>query len=214
MIIGVDIDGVLTNLYKFVDKKRKEICRKNKIKIVRNKNVLNLREHYGITEEESNKFWMDNIFEYAENVKFYKSASKYLKKLKEDGHTIYLITLREYLGLKDENGQRMKEIVKKTLIQNNITFDKLFALHPIGEKLTTIVNENVDVMIDDGASNLITLSDYIPTICYSTAYNSGLQLNNMIRCKNWREIYKVIKLFDKAQKDDEIGRASCRERVL
>ena len=47
MIIGVDIDGVLTNLYKFVDKKRKEICRKNKIKIVRNKNVLNLREHYG-----------------------------------------------------------------------------------------------------------------------------------------------------------------------
>jgi len=85
MIIGVDIDGVLTNLYKFVDKKRKEICRKNKIKIVRNKNVLNLREHYGITEEESNKFWMDNIFEYAENVKFYKSASKYLKKLKRMG---------------------------------------------------------------------------------------------------------------------------------
>lgn len=203
MIIGVDIDGVLTNLFKFVDKKRKEICKKDKIKIVRNKNALNLRELYGITEEESDKFWIENIFEYAEKVKFYKSASKYLKKLKEDGHIIYLITLREYLGLKDENGQRMKEIVKKTLTQNNITFDKLYALHPVGEKLTTIVSEKVDVMIDDGASNLISISDYIPTICYSTVYNTGLKLDNMTRCKNWREIYKTIKLLQEEQKNEE-----------
>ena len=50
-------------------------------KKVYNKNADSFTEMYGLTESQDYLFWFDYIWEYAEKVKVYKNASKYIKRL-------------------------------------------------------------------------------------------------------------------------------------
>ncbi len=195
MIIGVDVDGVLTNLYRYVKKRNKVYFKHEKLAEKKKKNN-GLGELLGWSKDQDDRFWADNIFDYSINVKFYKQASKYLQKLKDDGHQIYIITLRYYLGEDSERGKEMEKIFYKSFEDNNIVYDKIFALFPVGDKLPTILEKKVDVMIDDSRFNLESISKHVPTICYHTKYNKYLKLDNMTRCKNWKQIYKTIKQME------------------
>ena len=188
MIIGIDIDGVLTDMFGYVYKASKKYNKENKIKGEKIKSSLHFNEHFGWSDEQCDKFWDESIWEYSKNVKFYKSASKYIKKLKNDGHEIYIVTKRHFLSDDDEDGTRMK-----TLLSNQLSkYDKIFAVNRQTTKLTPLIDNKVDIMIDDEVKNIEEISKLIPTICYTTKYNKAYSNQNMYRCKNWREIYNLI----------------------
>ncbi len=196
MIIGVDVDGVLTNLDYFFKKNYKKFSKENNIKIKRKK-ADNLSDYFGWTKEQDLKFWDENIWKYSESVKFYKTASKYLKKLHNDGHEIYIITRRHYMERQDDWGERMRAIVDKQFKENDIVYDKFFAVGIGNSKFNVIKDNNVEIMIDDESGNLKEISKLIPTICYTQNYNVKLKLDNMHHCKNWREIYNYIRKLNK-----------------
>lgn len=197
MIIGIDIDGVLTDLMKSCKKEYSKFSKLKNGRKVFNKRGNSLGEIFGVSREEDEEFWDGFLWGYSENGKYYSSAGKYLKRLKEDGHTLVVVTSRAFAGRNDELGQKMRENIEKSFIKNGIVYDKTVYTSEMKSKIPAIHEHGAQVMIDDSAWNLKELSQHIPTICFDQLYNRRLKLENMTRAKSWKDVYKIINQMSK-----------------
>ena len=187
MNIGIDIDGVLTDEHSWHIKCGSEYFAKNPINI----NGFTTREIFGVTKDEEDVFWKESIWEYAKKEIPRKDVSKIIKKLRDEGHKIYIITAREFAYLDNELGNTMKDIVKKWLKNNKIIYNEIIFTNL--SKLVICKEKNIDIMIEDNVQNIIEISKELPIICMDNTYNKSCIANNIFRCFNWQEIYKVIK---------------------
>ena len=96
MRIGIDIDNCISN---FDDTLLKEYLKHDKE--LRKTGIINENPEYlrkGMfdwTEEEETSFYNANIEKFAKKLEPIEDSSYYIKKLKEDGHQIYIITGRD-----------------------------------------------------------------------------------------------------------------------
>ena len=96
MNIGIDVDGVLTDIYNYQIEKGQQYFNKMK-----EKNTLSIAEMFDVTSEEEKKFWTKYIWEYCLKVKAREGASEALQKLKDEGNKIYIITSRVHTTKKN-----------------------------------------------------------------------------------------------------------------
>ena len=191
MRIGIDIDGVLTDLEQFqLDYGSKFAYEKGKSKII-NVNGYELNNIYDLTNEEYDEFWDKYFLEYAKNEKPRKYADEIIKKLKEDGHEIYIITARYFT---ENDKKRANTTIEMTIIdwlkKNDINYDKII-FSP--ENKEDICKENqIDLMIEDAPYNVKNLSKIIPVLCFDAGYNKECSGENIIRCYSWYDIYSKI----------------------
>lgn len=184
MKIGIDIDGVLTDYSKF--------CLDYGTLYY---NVINPNEYdfsliFGITKEEENIFWDKHRKDYFINTHARNFASEVIKKLISEGNEIYLITSRNFLISKVDDGSGKVEYTKSWLEKNDIPYNKLiFTPH---DKVPTIINEKVEIMIEDSPNNIRSISEYIPVIKMDTRYNTDAKGNNIHTSYSWNDIYKMI----------------------
>ncbi len=196
MRIGIDIDGVLTNVEQYVVDNFTKYCYENDIEYIVGESNYHHHKTFSVSKEVENQFWSKHIFDYALTQQIRSYASEVIKKLKEDGHEIYIITARWLTNKDDELGLKMKKIVKDWLDDNQVNYDKLvFSLEDKEKKGKEIIENKIDIMIEDSPSNINDLSQLIPVICYNTTYNQSCNGTNIIRCYSWYDIYKHINKF-------------------
>lgn len=125
MKIGVDIDGVLTNIIQyFCDYSSKYFFEKyGKLDI--NFDVYSLAEMFHVSEEEAIECYVRILENYAINEAARPFASEVIKKLKQENNEIYIISSRCINDWGNLNG-RMFNIVKEWLRNNDIIYDKLY----------------------------------------------------------------------------------------
>lgn len=116
-------------------------------------------------------------------VKPKKDASKYIKKLIDDGYNVYLCTSTDYQNIKT----KFEKIIKKYFPY--INWNQVI----ICQKKQMIMT---DILIDDGVHNLEN-GHYIK-ILMSAPHNEkyDAEKNHMYRVNNWEEIYNLIKSFN------------------
>jgi len=191
MRIGIDIDGVLTDIEKFqIEYGSKYFSKKNKTIV--NPNAYDTTDLFGITLEEDNEFWNLAIQDYIK-VPPRNYVEEIIKKLKKEGYEIYIITARSsnLSYSKNIDSLKMQTIVKKWLKKYNIYYDKL--IFSMEDKLNICLENKIDIMIEDKPKNIIELSKHLPIICYHAGYNSHCNSDNIIRCYSWYDIYYKIK---------------------
>lgn len=147
MRIGIDIDNCISN---FDDTLLKEYLKHDQK--LRNTGIINENPEYlrkGMfdwTEEEEKNFYNENIENFARNLKPIEDTSYYIKKLKNEGHEIYIITGRN-------NGEytNPNELTKEWLDKYNIVYDKLIFTNAYDKHAKTEVclENNIDLMIED-----------------------------------------------------------------
>ena len=81
MVIGVDVDGVLTELFKFIHKEGEEFAKRRNLDIKKNINGYNTKEIYGWSDEDDEVFWNEEFLKYTDEVEMKKDANIILKKL-------------------------------------------------------------------------------------------------------------------------------------
>ena len=120
-----------------------------------------------------------------------------IKKLKKEGHKIYIITARgvdrrdkEVAGI-----EKMREVTQNWIIKNEIPSDGvIFAL--TGSKSKICLEHKIDVLIEDGVKHIEEVSKVIPVIAYKREYNKCLKdLNSNYKIywtDNWNEIFNII----------------------
>jgi len=193
MRIGIDIDGVLTNIEQFsVDYFSKYLIENNVDYNISNSSY-SVAKSFNVHDKIEDSFWEEYLEFYAKEESARAFASEVIKKLKNNGNEIYIITARSLTNRDDEIGENMRTIVKEWLIKNNIIYDKLiFSKGKNEEKLQEIKENKIDVMIEDNPDNINQLSAVVPIICYDTNYNRTCNGKNIYRCYSWYDIYKKI----------------------
>ena len=193
MKIGIDIDGVLTNIEQYVIDTFTKYCVENNIEYEVGQSNYEFYKSFNISKEIENKFWKNYMQDYATKEKARPFASEIIKKLKEDGHEIYIITARWLTNRDNEAGENMRQIVKNWLVENNILYDKvLFSKGSNENKSQEIIGNKIDLMIEDNPNNINELSKIVPVICYNTEYNKQCNSDKVIRCYSWYDIYNKI----------------------
>lgn len=184
MKIGIDIDGVLTDLSRFYIDYGTKYAFENNIDKLANPNGYEIEEILNIEKGSYIEFWKKYDKYYTKKTYTREFASEVIEKLKNEGNEIYLITAR------NSEEEPSKDWTADWLKENNIYYDKLIFT---SEKLEYCRNNNIDIMIEDCVENVLKLSTEIPVICLDTRYNQECKGENITRCYSWYDIYSKIK---------------------
>ena len=189
MRIGIDIDGVLTDIEQWqLDCGGKFFSKLNKSVV--NKDGYEITEIFNISDELDSQFWNEYLYEYVTKEPSRKYASEVIKKLKDSGNEIYIITARYLTDRNTEDGQRMRQIVIDWLKQQNIIYDEI--IFAPEDKLQICLENNIDVMIEDKVANIEKISTRLPVICFHAGYNKHCKNDNIYRAYTWYDIYNLI----------------------
>ncbi len=196
MRIGIDIDGVLTNIERFqLEYGSKYFYEKYNIQIIDSKAYYS-KDVFGVSQEDDVNFWKTHFRKYMKNDNPRTFASEIIKKLKEEGNEIYIITSRiddcdNFEILVDE----MQSITIEWLKKNNIQYDKI--IWAKGSKVPYCIDNNIDVMIEDNGINIKEISSVIPVLCFDNKYNERINGDNIVRVYSWYDIYAKLHDFKK-----------------
>lgn len=198
MRIGIDIDNCISN---FDDILLREYLKHDKQ--LRNTGIINENPEYlrqGMfdwSEEEESSFYNANIEEFAKKLKPLEDSSYYIKKLKEDGHEIYIIT-----GRNNGEYRNPHQLSKQWLNQYHVVYDKLICTNAYDKHAKTeVCLENcIDLMIEDSIKiSLDLIHNGIKVFTMNTRYNQKEQ--TLDRVSNWKEIYeRISQLYKKENK--------------
>ena len=81
----------------------------------------------------------------------------------------------------------MNFYVEEWLNKNNIPYDEIIA--GPGSKKEKCIQNKLNIMIEDKASNVIKISDVIPVLCFDAPYNADVSKENVTRVYSWYQIY-------------------------
>ena len=195
MRIGIDIDGVLTDIEKWqLDCGSKFYFENYEIEIQNNEGYK-VTDIFNVDSKLDNQFWNEYLYDYAKNEPARKYAGEVIDKLKEKGYEIYIITARFLTDRNDEIGNEMKNIVINWLKNNGINYDQI--IFSPDDKIGICVENNISIMIEDRVENINTISKIIPVICFHAEYNKQCVGQNIIRCYSWYDIYSKISKMSK-----------------
>ena len=191
MRIGVDIDNVLSN---FNDELLREYIIHDKE--INGNGIVNknecIRKKFNWTDEEEKKFYKENIERISTNLKPIKNCAKYIRKLKEIGCEIYIITGRDNGDYSDPYNMTVNWLKKY-----NIYYDKIFFVNAKNShsKTEVCLENNISIMIDDSKRMCLDASNHgITTFVMDTPYNKDA--HGLIRVHTWKEIFEKVKKYN------------------
>ena len=194
MRIGVDIDGVLTNREQFQIDYGIRYCVENGIEYDVDLSKYNVDGIFGLDKAQYEDFWGRYLELYARDEKARPFASEVLRKLKDKGHEIFIITARWTTERDDSEGEKMRNIVREWLRQNEIVYDEL--IFSAEDKMELCVENKIDLMIEDEPRCVKSVSARISVICFDAEYNRECVGENITRCYSWYDIYEKIRRID------------------
>ena len=190
MRIGVDIDGVLTDIERFMIDYGSKFFIDNKIPLNLKPGFYDDVKMLNCTEEQAVDFWRKYIIYYFQEYPARDFASEVIKKLKKEGHEIYILTGRNQYGVPNEYIGKIKELTEQWLKENDILYDKI--IYTEGSKLPYCKGNYIELMIDDYSKVLEEVSPQIPTICFNCYYNEDIEGKNITRAYSWYDVYSKI----------------------
>ena len=201
MKIGIDIDNVISN---FNDELLKEYLKHDKE--LRNTGIINkdVFIRYGMfdwTEKEEAEFYKNNIERIAIKLKPIHRATETIKKLKEDGNEIIIISGRN-------NGEYNNpyKLTEEWLAKYNIVYDKLILTNAYNkeEKANVCKENNIDIMIEDSTQTAVNIERVGTKVLFmNTRYNKNNE--NFEKVSNWKEIYAKISSMYKKKIEEKIN---------
>ena len=195
MNIGIDIDNVIS---KFDEALEEEFLKHDKE--LRNTGIINPNKHitdgmFDWTEDELWPFYFENIERIAKNLDVIEGAKEYIEKLKEDGHTIVIITGRDNGEYKDPYSMTKRWLAEKEIPYDKLVFTNAYKNNKNG-KTEKCFENGIDIMIDDSA--------YICRDCFENNITTLImdkpcnrEEQEITRVHNWKEIYEFITNYKK-----------------
>ena len=192
MIIGIDVDGVICPYNDF----KNDYGTKLAYELGTNYSLKNPKGYEIFEKFESDENFEKAFLETYEEVRLHcpaiQFASEVIKKLKEDGHTIYIITARNNNSsyVPSKMASFVEDFTIDWLKKNDIIYDKIF-FAPWKKDIICSEN-NVDVLIEDAVSNIEAVSKVTNVIIFDAPYNDIPEFENLPRAYTWYDIYNKI----------------------
>jgi uncharacterized HAD superfamily protein len=194
MNIGIDMDGVLTDIQGFNRRHAPRFFMRKFGRPVADENPYDIRDIFKCPENEYKAYWKKYLLFYAIFEPARKGARALTRKLRADGHTVYVISKRVFTCQDDFVGKLMRSIVRNWLWRNGIHYHEIvFCDNDVPDsKGAACLEKRIDVMIDDEAVNINAIAPIAKVICFDASYNRGCEGKNITRAHNWDEVYTQI----------------------
>lgn len=192
MIIGVDADGVLTDMSgfnfvygeKFFGHKPTD------------PSGYKTREIFGETKTREFLFGLRYFYDYCIKLEPREDAPKVCGKLQNDGHDLYVITARKFSTEKSPLGALSRKLFKKWLQKNSFSFEDIFFCtekNTPKEKLEYCKKLSVNIMIDDNPEVALFLAkNGVKVLLFDAPYNQNVIHPDITRVLDWKEIYDIL----------------------
>lgn len=185
MRIGIDIDGVLVDIERFMIDYGTKYCYENNISYYVEEEY-DVEKAFNIPIEEADKMWKKIIEFYVTKYPIRFFAKEVIDSLKENNE-IYIITARN----DEELYGKMEEFTKKWLSDNEVKYDKL--IFTKGSKLPYCIENGIDIMIEDSPKNIKDISSKLPVLCFNCSYNRNVEGENITRVYSWYDVLDKIR---------------------
>ncbi len=194
MEIAFDIDGVLTDYEWFLNTYGKKYLKKRRMNhILRYPGKYRFRERFDCSEKTERRFFTRYLLWYARKFPVRENAATVMKKLRQEGHGIHIITARALTDRTDLTGRLMRYLLKKWLKQNDIPYDSISYV-PVKqgsmEKERISRKKGIDVFVEDDPENIEALRGRCRVICMDASYNSCVK--EVERTVDFGGIYQII----------------------
>ncbi len=177
MRIGIDIDDTICSTSEIVHDRMEKYSEKYQLSPVM---IMN-EEEYKIA------FFKEMIEDIYQNVEEKKDAAMVIRRLRNKGNEIYLITARSnYLT----DNQNAEELTKNWLEKHHIEVDKI-VMNAYGEaKAQACIDNKIDIMIDDDPNNFRTIMlHHIPCLLFDDEEQYDMKSNYVT---SWIEVEQYL----------------------
>lgn len=190
MKIGIDIDGVILdserNLRFYADYWSTFTLKKER----KRSDSVTQEECFDWTNDEIDYFYNTYFDDITKKSHLMVGAKEILSKLKEEGHELYIITLRGYYREEERKDAEDK------LNELGVKFDGIY--WAIKDKIKTCKELGIDVMIDDSQSHVEKfLNENINVLYFKEPQIREINAPNIKLVSSWMDIYREIKKLSK-----------------
>lgn len=191
MIIGIDIDNTLTKVQRELNQAAFEYAKKLGKDVKDANNPLEDIKNNGDTYKTKFKFDYEELQYFLREIQEEitnraiprDGVVEIIKKLRKEGHLIYIVTARD-----SEFHDDPYNLSKNWLEKNNIEYDKLIV--NARQKAPICEQEKIELFIDDQLNNCLDIQKVgIKSIQIS---DDDKKFENIITLHNWNEIYRYI----------------------
>ena len=141
------------------------------------------------SKEQTDLFWERYFIDMLTIATPKDEVAKILKKLKQEGNNIIIITSRYEF---EEDSHLVQNYTQKWLEKNNIVYDKL--VMNAQNKLNASKENDVEMFIDDSVAHCRNVqSSGIITFLYTSTCNQAVEANDLQRVYSWPQIYDKYK---------------------
>lgn len=192
--IAFDLDGVFTELPKYLEKYGKKYLDKPVIDRYEN----SLIKMFGCTKKEELNFWRKFLFHYSKNVHIKAGIKTLINSLEMNGDTIYLISARIKAHEDNILGKCIRKLVYDWLEENNINLNKeniIFVDYKDAPKQKSKICSklNIDYMIDDTIEVLECIKENTKTIPITFVEELHKNIDNdMIKVNYFNQVSRYI----------------------
>ena len=194
MNIGIDVDGVLTDIQGFNLKHAPAFFKKKFSVDVVDENPLDIRDIFKCSDDEYKAYWNRYLLKYIISEPARKGAKQTIRTLRKDSHKIFIISKRVFTTHDNFRGRLMRFLMRNWLWRNGIRYDEIiFCDNDIPDsKRTACLENNIDVMIDDEPVNIEAIAPIAKVICFDASYNRECKGENIFRTRSWSETTSLM----------------------
>ncbi len=194
MRIGVDIDAVLNYSPKIMLECGTKYCAETGRGELIDPGAHDLKKKFSWDQEVRDDFWYRYAWEQMWVRPAQAYASEVIKKLKSEGHEIWITTGRSnhdarVQGMPED--ETWEEVTRAWLKKNDVVYDRL--CFDVQDKGGFCRAENVELMIEDNMHFLVTFDEHTRVLIFDYPYNREIDLPNAVRVYSWYDIYNKIR---------------------
>jgi len=194
MNIGIDLDGVLTDIQGFNRKHAPRFFEYKFKRVVIDEKPYDIRDIFACPDQEYKAYWSRYLFQYVITEPARRGAKDLMRELRLDGHSVFIISKRVFTCQHNFMGLLMRVLARNWLWRNRICYKEVvFCDDDISDsKRSACLENHIDVMIDDEAVNINAIAPIAQVICLDASYNRNCAGANIMRAMDLDEIYPLI----------------------
>lgn len=203
LIIGCDADGVLTDMSKFNIENGKIFFRREPI----NPDAYSIKEMFNCSKLEELLYGFLYYPKYCKRCINRVDSDLVIQKLNLEGNRLYEITARKFATYNNPLGKYIRKLFENWTSKNNMQFERYEYCSESDsprDKMIACNKLSVDIMIEDKSDVALYLADNgVKVLLFDAPYNKEVRHENIVRVKNWNEIYDIINEFSNSLSENQ-----------
>lgn len=192
MVIGIDADGVLTDMSGFNCKYGEKFFGHKPVDPA----GYRTGEIFGENRTREFLFGLRYFYEYCSRLEPRENAADVCRALDSAGHSLYVITARKFSTMKNPLSSLSRNLFRSWTEKNDLPVNDILFCSEVNtppQKLEHCRRIGADIMIDDKSDIALFLAENgMKVLLFDAPYNQETVHKNITRVRSWDEIQQYI----------------------